>query len=165
MQSAIIWYSSIDDRGKILMEPQVINLIRGHCQHQTGRLESGGILLGYRRGDHLHIVAATTPQPDDQCMKFRFFRRDLNHQKVAIRQWDLSGNTMDYLGEWHTHPELEPTPSSLDMSEWQKICCARKTSMVFLIVGWIGTFWLGVGRGQHIAQAIEMGIEDTYERK
>lgn len=161
----MMWHSSIDDRCNILIEPQVIDLVRGYCQHQTSKPESGGILLGYRRGDHLHIVAATTPQPDDQRMRFRFFRRDLNHQKVALHQWELSGNTMDYVGEWHTHPESEPTPSSLDMSEWKKICCARQASMVFLIAGWTGSFWLGVGLGKCISQATEVSIEDTYERK
>lgn len=156
----MIWQNSIDDRGKILIEPRVIELVLGYCQHKITKTESGGILLGYRRGHHLHIVAATTPQPDDQRMRFRFFRRDPNHQMVALRQWRMSGNTMDYIGEWHTHPEPEPTPSSLDMSEWKKICRARKTCMVFLIVGWNGAFWLGVGQGQNIAQTIDMRIED-----
>lgn len=152
----MIWQNSIDDRGSILIEPRVVELILGYRQHKTTKTESGGILLGYRRGNHLHIVSATTPQPDDQRMRFRFYRRDLNHQKVAFRQWELSGNTMDYVGEWHTHPEPEPTPSSLDMLEWKKICCARKASMVFLIVGWTGAIWLGVGRGHRIVQAIDM---------
>lgn len=153
----MMWHNPINDRGSILIEPQVVDLVSSYCQHQTGSLESGGILLGYRRGDHLHIVEATTPQPDDKRMRFRFFRRDYNHQKVAIRQWELSGNTMDYVGEWHTHPETEPTPSSLDMTEWTKICCVRQASMVFLIAGWTDTFWLGIGRGMHIEQAIEVG--------
>lgn len=156
----MMWYSSIDDRGKILIEPHVLELIHGYCQHETSRPESGGILLGYRRGNHLHIVAATTPQPDDQRMRFRFFRRDINHHKVAVRQWELSGKTLDYVGEWHTHPEPEPIPSSLDMSEWKKICRARQMSMVFLIAGWTGVIWLGMGQGKRIIKA-EVIIEDS----
>ena len=45
------------------------------------------------------------------------------------------------------------------MLEWEKICCARQTSMVFLIAGWTGAFWLGVGRDQLIAQATEVSID------
>lgn len=159
----MIWQSPINAGGKILIEPPVIALVRSYCQHQTDRPESGGILLGYRRGSHLHIVAATTPQHDDQRMRFRFFRRDLNHQKIAIRQWNLSGNTMDYVGEWHTHPEQDPTPSALDLSEWRKICSARQTQMVFLITGWTGTLWLGIDEGGHIVQAIPIGKEDCAQ--
>lgn len=161
MRSAMIWQSPIVDLGKILIEPPVIDLVRSCRQHETCRPESGGILLGYRRGDHLHIVSATTPQPDDQRLRFRFFRRDRYHQKIAVRQWELSGNTMDYVGEWHTHPESSPMPSSLDMSEWTKICRSRQASMIFLIVGWNGDFWLGVGHGQRIAQAGEEIVESV----
>ena len=156
----MMWHSPIHDRGKILIEPHVINLIHCYCQHKSRSPESGGILLGYRRGDHLHIVAATTPQPDDERMRFGFFRRDIHHHKFAVHQWELSGNTMDYIGEWHTHPEPDPTPSSLDMSEWKKIC-ARQAIMVFLIAGWTGILWLGVGQGNCITQAIEVRNEET----
>lgn len=152
----MIWHNSTDNCGEILIEPSVVELIRGYCQQKSNMPESGGILLGYRRGNHLHIVVATTPQPNDRRTRFRFYRRDPYHQEVAISQWDMSGNTLDYIGEWHTHPEPYPMPSSLDISEWIKICCARKTNMVFLIAGWTGDFWLGVGRGQHIAKAIEI---------
>jgi integrative and conjugative element protein (TIGR02256 family) len=143
----MMWNNPFDESSKILIEPQVIALICGYCQDQTASLEAGGILLGYRREGHIHIVKATIPQFDDRRMRFRFHRRDRNHQKVATLQWTLSGNTMDYVGEWHTHPEIEPTPSPLDMSEWQKICDIRQASMVFLIVGWIGALWLGVSHG------------------
>jgi len=160
MQSEMMWHNSTETNGNILIEPSVVELVRGYCQHQSNMPESGGILLGYRRGTHLHVVSATTPQRDDQRKRFHFSRCDQYHQNVAISQWNMSGNTMDYIGEWHTHPEPKPTPSSLDMSEWKKICCARKSSMVFLIVGWTGVFWLGVGRGQHIAQVSEVSIED-----
>jgi integrative and conjugative element protein (TIGR02256 family) len=161
MQSAMMWHNHTDNRGEILIEPSVIELVRGYCQHQSNMPESGGILMGYRRGNHLHIVAATTPQPDDHRMRFHFSRRDLNHQKVAIRQWDISGNIMDYIGEWHTHPESDPMPSALDMSEWKKICCVQKTNMIFLIAGWSGNFWLGVGQGQSIVQASEVIIKES----
>lgn len=157
----MMWNNSTDERGKILIEPSVVELVRGYRQHQSNLPESGGILLGYRRGIHLHIVSATTPQPDDQRLRYHFFRCDQHHQKVASSQWNISGNTMDYIGEWHTHPEPDPTPSRLDMSEWKKICNARRKSMVFLIVGWDGVFWLGVGEGQHIAQVVEVSIEDA----
>jgi len=155
MQSAMMWFNPTNDRGKILIEPHVIDLVRGYSQNHHDSFESGGILLGYRRDDHLHIVDATIPQLGDKCMRFRFFRRDANHQKIALKRWKLSGNTMDYIGEWHTHPESMPTPSSLDMSEWKKIYGTRQAGMVFLIVGWTGSIWLGVGLGQCICQATE----------
>lgn len=157
----MIWHNPIDDCGLILIEQNVIETVRNHCQSNLGIPESGGILLGYRRDSHLHVVDATTPQPDDRCMRFRFFRRDPYHQQFALSKWRLSGSTLDYIGEWHTHPETDPTPSSLDFSEWEKICGARKINMVFLVSGWTGNFWLGVGRGQHIVKADEVTSEEN----
>jgi len=53
---------------------------------------------------------------------------------------------MDYVGEWHTHPESGPAPSSLDFCEWRKICKRRKEMMLFLIQG-TEAVWMGVGMG------------------
>jgi integrative and conjugative element protein (TIGR02256 family) len=66
---------------------------------------------------------------------------------------------MDYLGEWHTHPEEKPIPSFLDISEWRKICSARKERMIFVIVGWTGNLWLGEGQGNNIIQTTQNGRE------
>jgi integrative and conjugative element protein (TIGR02256 family) len=53
---------------------------------------------------------------------------------------------MDYIGEWHTHPENDPQPSTLDLDEWCKICSRREDPMVFLIQGTLRQ-WVGVGLG------------------
>lgn len=159
MQSEIIWCCSDDEQAKILIEPPILNLIRSYSQHQIESPESGGLLLGYRRDKHVHIVLATTPQPDDKRNRYRFLRCSSSHQRFALQQWKQSDNKIDYVGEWHTHPESDPSPSSLDTSEWRKICGRREQRMVFLIVGWSGSFWLGVSQGQNIVQASRMNIE------
>lgn len=157
MQSALILSNPMHDQGSILIEQSVISLIQRCSQKQDGWLESGGILLGYRRGAHLHIVDATTPLPEDLRLRSRFFRRDSGHQEFATKQWELSNNTMDYIGEWHSHSELEPTPSPIDKSEWRKICIDRQADMMFLIAGWSGDFWVGVGQRRHVKQATILG--------
>jgi integrative and conjugative element protein (TIGR02256 family) len=52
---------------------------------------------------------------------------------------------MDYLGEWHTHPEDRAAPSSLDLKEWRKIHEHRAMPMLFVILGWSSRAWIGVG--------------------
>lgn len=51
---------------------------------------------------------------------------------------------MDYLGEWHTHPEINPSPSGMDISEWTKITSRQPRPMVFMILGISGEIWLGI---------------------
>ena len=134
-----------DDDGFVLVEEQVLQVFVRHRQlHQDAR-ESGGILLGYRRGSHLHVTEATAPLDSDQASRTRFFRSATPHQQAALARWRESGDTMDYLGEWHTHPEYNPSPSTIDMRGWQHICSMRKAPMVFVIAGIQDRLWIGLG--------------------
>ncbi|SPS03063.1 Mov34/MPN/PAD-1 family protein [Cupriavidus taiwanensis] len=130
----------------MLIEARVIAIIGKYQQDAHYKPESGGILLGYRRDRHLHIVDATVPQTADRRTLFQFWRRDRRHQEAATKLWGETNETGDYLGEWHTHPEIQPMPSGLDLAEWRKICKNR----VFLIAGTRGAMWTGVGQGDAI---------------
>ena len=143
MQTSLIWSHPFNPTARVLIEPSVWTRISEFRQDEWGKPEGGGILLGYRRDAHLHIVEATTPQAKDRRSLFGFFRRDRFHQKVALQRWADSNETIDYLGEWHTHPELNPTPSRLDLVEWQKIYNGA-LPMVFVILGVNDTCWAGV---------------------
>ena len=132
----------------ILIESSVLELISKYRQNKPQLPESGGILLGYRRGQHLHIVLASPPQKSDIPSRFMFIRNKKYHQKLALNEWKKSNELMDYLGEWHTHPEFNPTPSAIDFSEWQILMRKTKKSLVFLIIGIENNIWLGLGLGQ-----------------
>jgi integrative and conjugative element protein (TIGR02256 family) len=148
-----MWIHPFQTSARILIEPNVIDTISQFRQDAALKPEAGGILLGYRRGQHLHIVEATIPQHSDRRSLFGFLRRDRYHRDIAIKRWRESNATIDYLGEWHSHPEVCPTPSSIDVSEWRKICRREPVDMVFMIVGMGGFFWLGVGTDDHVFKA------------
>lgn len=137
-------YGSTEAR--VLIEPEVLARLSIYRQLRPRDPESGGILLGYRRGEHLHVVDATEPHPRDRRSRFGFHRKESYHQSMAVRKWTESGQKMDYLGEWHTHPEQLPTPSSTDIRSWLDITDNKTNPMVFLIIG-ISNVWVGVGLG------------------
>ncbi|TSD72230.1 hypothetical protein FFI39_015330 [Janthinobacterium sp. KBS0711] len=149
----MIWVHPFRDLARILVEPAVMETILSFRQDAMHKTEAGGILLGYRRGDHLHIVEATCPQTADRRSLFRFFRCDRYHLNTAIKRWQDSDSKIDYLGEWHTHPETFPSPSYIDLSEWRKISDRVLIPMVFMIVGMDGSLWLGVGEREIIQAA------------
>lgn len=132
--------------GTLLFEPLVLKEMMKFQQVGSNDIEAGGILLGYRRGIHLQVTGLTTPQPGDARSRFSFKRRDERHQAIALERWRESGCTMDYLGEWHTHPEHAPTPSTIDSAEWEKILHQTNALMIFAIVGTSADWWLGVGK-------------------
>lgn len=147
MPEPLIVRHPFHDDARILIEPSVLATLMHYRQTNIASPESGGILLGYRRGRHLHVTRMTTPQPGDTQHRHGFQRQAQPHQKIALEQWKAERETMDYIGEWHTHPEIEPTPSSVDTREWRKICHAKSEPMVFLIAGTRNVLWVGVGRG------------------
>ena len=136
-----------DDDGFVLVEGRALQVFSRHRQLHHCTSESGGILLGYRRGSHLHVTEATTPRESDKASRTRFFRSSAPHQRAALARWRGSGGTMDYVGEWHTHPECNPTPSTIDMRGWTQASSTCKAPMLFVIVGTQNSFWIGFSTG------------------
>ena len=140
----------------LLIENEVLHELDPCRQSHPQANESAGVLLGYRRGPHIHVVQATLPAPDDVRSRFGFWRRDRSHQQIATREWRRSGRTKDYVGEWHTHPESTPSPSSTDISEWHSLCGISKEPLIFVILG-TASNWYGVGFGGelHALQGVD----------
>jgi integrative and conjugative element protein (TIGR02256 family) len=118
---------------EVLIEDYVIDVINPYKQLKARAREAGGILLGYRRGAHMHIVAATIPGPLDTRNRASFWRRDPSHQTKALVEWRRSNSTMDYLGEWHTHPEVQPSPSGVDCKRLPKSSSRGPTAGVSIV--------------------------------
>lgn len=133
--------------GQVLIEAQVLITISRHRQDAPRKAEAGGILLGQRRGIHMHVVEATEPAPKDRRGRTHFDRSPAVHQEIATARWHRSGGTVDYVGEWHTHPEDMPSPSRIDREAWQAIYRSRAPApMIFIIAGMSGHHWVGLGQ-------------------
>lgn len=138
------------ERGHLLIEAGVLSTVAGFRQTRVDLPEAGGILLGYRRGPHLHVIEATTPMPDDHQARYRFYRSGPPHQRIATTRWQFSGGTLDYIGEWHSHPEATPRPSTIDLTAWKELYASRNTALIFLIVGNQQQNWYGQTQNGHL---------------
>lgn len=125
-----------DSERLVYFAPKVVGVFEQYIQGENDA-EAGGILLGHVRGNHLEILEATIPTPEDRRLKYFFERLLRGHQTIAERRWRNSKGLIRYVGEWHTHPEDHPTPSSLDISEWQRLASSRRDGrpMLAVIVG------------------------------
>lgn len=127
----------------ILIAEDVLEKIASDAARYAGRSERGGIFIGLRRGPHIEIKEATLPMRWDIGSMFSFRRSSRGHQDVALRRWRDSSQTMDWVGEWHSHPQAIPTPSGIDLGSWETITAERSSPMVFVIVGYAGR-WIGL---------------------
>ncbi len=127
------------DGGRFQIGPGPLATFGQYVQDQEHANEAGGVLLGRHILDTSDIVVdeATGPLAGDRRHRSRFFRARRRHQSIIDRVWSESGGTCTYLGEWHTHPESEPTPSGVDWREWERKVWADQfsDSLFFVIVG------------------------------
>jgi integrative and conjugative element protein (TIGR02256 family) len=119
MQYVDSW-ATPDRRVMVLFSEAVIATFNAHRQLLPGQTEAGGVLLGRRRGKHFEVVHATQPLPTDKRTRTSFVRESFGHQEQAIELWKASRREVGYLGEWHSHPETCPSPSGVDVKQWQQ---------------------------------------------
>lgn len=141
----------------LLIESSLLRRLEEFRQVGATTPESGGILMGYRRGVHTHITEATFPVREDVRHRFGFVRRAEHHTQLAVQRWHETDETLDYVGEWHTHPEDSPSPSSIDLMHWRKIVRTSPRQMAFLIVGRV-SIWLGTVSENDVAR-VHFSIE------
>lgn len=106
---------------RLIIVEDAINQMKAFAQFRCWHREAGGVLLGRHLLDSGDVVVdeVTTPQNTDRRNRFSFFRSS-KHQALARGRWQEQLNTMAYLGLWHTHPEEDPNPSSVDCRDWQQ---------------------------------------------
>ena len=118
----------------VVFMPTVLDKLFSYRQLQPHNHEAGGVLIGERRGQHIVIFDLSEPGPGDKSTRYSFDRNGKHHQEKVNEAHNLSSGTMQYIGEWHTHPEDHPRPSAIDRNSWKTHLRASEP-MVLAIVG------------------------------
>lgn len=133
----------------VLVNEEVLALISSYRQSTPDGCEAGGILMGKRRGEHFEITFATAPQPKDSRSRCRFNRQPGGHQEIAEERFRVTNGEENYIGEWHTHPENHPTPSTIDTRDWKRLSKIHRVPLL-VIIGGIETNYFGLLAGAEI---------------
>ncbi|MEO8502365.1 MAG: Mov34/MPN/PAD-1 family protein [Acidobacteriota bacterium] len=103
---------------KIAKASQHLVLEQGACdhfvrqrQHPSDASEAGGQIFGSVTDECVRVVVATGPYVGDVRSRYSYRSDPRSAQREISRQAALG---LLYLGEWHTHPEAYPQPSSHD---------------------------------------------------
>jgi integrative and conjugative element protein (TIGR02256 family) len=106
--------------------------------------------LGNVAEDYFEIMDVTVPNRFDLGNFFSFVRARIPAQLRINKAWKKSSGSKIYLGEWHTHHEVKPSPSLDDRQMIAKAFKETKMEIDFLyliIVGLNGTYWVGKQTG------------------
>lgn len=97
--------------------------------------ENGGIILGIIEENSLYVESITSACVKDERARYAFLRQDEKHLEAWSSINSDSKGRIGYLGEWHSHPEKNPTPSKIDQEEWTKIRGELGAPLLFIIIG------------------------------
>ncbi|AZK45337.1 Mov34/MPN/PAD-1 family protein [Paenibacillus lentus] len=141
---------------EILVEEHVIEVIQRLRQEDPTDYESGGMLIGsvLTNSNDVVIRDYTLPLMSDYKSRHRFIRKKQSHNAILQQKWEDSNKTVMYLGEWHTHPEMDPHYSPQDIKNWRKLLDKSNTFSDYLvfIIGGIEIYkvWIGCRRTKDI---------------
>lgn len=108
--------------------------------------ESGGYIVGYQhdKTGHISLEAVSHPFAFDRKNRIHFDIRDPRHNLFLRR---AMRHKSYYMGVWHTHPQPDPLPSSVDWDDWNATIQSDKTGsqyVFFIIAGTIQwRIWIG----------------------
>jgi integrative and conjugative element protein (TIGR02256 family) len=97
---------------------QTLATFDAHRQLRFYQREAGGQLFARVRDNDWEIVAATGPRSKDRRGRFSF----LPHRKSEQTEiFEHHQRGLDFVGDWHTHPEDKPTPSTDDLASIDQV--------------------------------------------
>jgi len=122
MEVGYVTLSDKKDNFYIRINLDVLSRLNAFRQIEHYMPESGGVLIGEVYGNNgFWIKDVTIPNKKDISSRYKFIRQDPSHQKIVENWHTKSKGTMQYLGEWHSHPEKKPSPSLIDLHSWKKL--------------------------------------------
>ncbi|CAH7449821.1 CD-NTase-associated protein 3 [Vibrio chagasii] len=140
------------DECLVVVTEKVLDILIKYRQMGVLDTEAAGVLLGEIRGKHLVVTDLSIPGRGDLRSRNRVDRKGKHHQIKVDECFQESGGTVNYLGEWHTHPEDSPKPSPQDRSSWL-VHLTSDAPRVTLIVG-RKQIWLGKLKDKKLIELI-----------
>lgn len=136
-------YWSSDRRFGALLNEEVMSKVRAFCTRANG-LETAGILVGIynKRHDCAVVMDASDAPPDTRRGRTWVHRGVRGLQEWLNRLWNSQRRF--YVGEWHFHPDHDPTPSGDDLRQMRLIAAAedyRCPEPLLLIIGGNALGW------------------------
>lgn len=103
---------SLDFDQSVIIAPKVQEHLAGHRQHHFWSREAGGQLFGRFDANTMQVLEASGPYRKDTRSRYSY-RSNPESAQRSINAY--KGRDLHYVGEWHTHPQHYPEPSSEDL--------------------------------------------------
>lgn len=121
---------------EVSFSEDVLRIFSKNRQNTFWKAEAGGQLFAHIAGQRWEVVKATGPRRSDYRKRFIFFPSRKDDQE-EINEAFRDG--LHYVGDWHTHPERKPTPSSLDLESMASMVRSSEYQLPGFLMVIVGT--------------------------
>lgn len=124
--------------------------------------ETGGFLIGERRGPHIQVTGLTHQGRGDIATRTLFERSCPSHRDAIHRAWRLSNGMQSLVGDWHSHPCGSADASSTDISAWRKLARTSRRPIIGLIdAGDLQKIYFTAESNRQLATSLKVEEETT----
>ena len=126
---------SIHSPERIILSDFVVKRFRKYQQNLPHLKEAGGQLFAKFSYPDIYLNEATGPRWCDKRTRNSFVPNRLA-EKIEIKRKFRKG--LHYIGDWHTHPETVPVPSTLDKTsivQQYRYSTHKLGAFVLIVVG------------------------------
>lgn len=120
----------------LLFTDAVLAHFHRHRQLRTQSKEAGGQLFARFGEQMIRIERATGPRPTDRRGRRTFVPNRLAERREIKRMFKKE---LYYVGDWHTHPEPQPTPSGTDISSVKDMFRKSRHGLASFVIVIVGT--------------------------
>jgi integrative and conjugative element protein (TIGR02256 family) len=101
---------------------------------QTSGSETGGVIVGFVAPRNRLVLQRFMPPSNRNRASRSWLERDLTDAQAFVNAaYRDTGGKLNYVGEWHTHPEGSPSPSGSDISMLGDMLRNSQLELDFLI--------------------------------
>jgi len=105
----------------LILPPDVVNTLSVALQ-KAGRNEIGGILMAQHVGlNEFKVTEITVHRRGGISSFLRRIEDAIGNLRLFFHRTDHDYQRFNYLGEWHSHPLFDPTPSTMDDMSMREI--------------------------------------------
>jgi integrative and conjugative element protein (TIGR02256 family) len=124
-----------------------VDQLNAYAQHEGNEL--CGVLTGSQVGEYRFRISKVSPPCVVRNGRYRCELDAAQGNDFIIQDYEVSGQTRFYIGEWHTHPENNPQPSQADYDSIVKSFALAQLSAPLLVMIIVGTkdIYYGVYNG------------------
>jgi len=117
------------------LTPSALSTILAHQQKGFIRKEAGGQMFATLSENYWRIEVATGPRRGDRRGMFHFWPDRRAEQEEIYRFYEQG---LEFVGDWHTHPQNVPSPSTQDVASTESILRKSQHNLPGLLMCIVG---------------------------